>query len=181
LFDPAAWGSDRPLLPARSLAVAVAIADAISPALAGRHVGLHWPNDVFVDGRKLAGVLLDVLPDHRHVLGIGLNVNNRLAEAPPDVQARATTLCELTGQTHDRTELLLALLANIKDALHLTTEAPELLGQRFAQLCLQVGCELTVEAAGRRTTGRCAGIADDGALLLTTPQGEQRIYSGRLV
>ncbi len=45
----------------------------------------------------MAGVLVDVLADGRHVVGIGINVNNSLAGAPAEVATRATSLCELAG------------------------------------------------------------------------------------
>ena len=54
---------------------------------------MKWPNDVLVDGRKLAGVLVEARPDEGWaVLGIGVNVAVELAELPPDVRARAATL-----------------------------------------------------------------------------------------
>jgi BirA family biotin operon repressor/biotin-[acetyl-CoA-carboxylase] ligase len=180
LFDPADWVLSNQPLPERSLAVGAAIVDTVRPIVRGRNVGLHWPNDVFVDGKKLAGILLDVLAGGRHVLGIGLNVNNSLADAPDDVRARATSLCELTGATHDRTELLVQLLRNIELAVRDSAADPQAYGRRFQELCLQVGKELTIEVGGRRTTGRCAGIAPDGALLLEDGGRYERYYSGVL-
>jgi BirA family transcriptional regulator, biotin operon repressor / biotin---[acetyl-CoA-carboxylase] ligase len=180
LFDPNDWALTSQPVPQRSLAVGVAIIETIQPLLAAHRAGLHWPNDVFVDGKKLAGILIDVLPRGRHVVGIGLNVNNSLGDAPGDVRARATSLCELAGHAFDRTSLLVDLLANLQAAVRDSAAAPEEFGARFGQLCLQTGQQLTIEAGSRRTTGRCAGIAPDGALLLETPSGWQRFYSGTL-
>ncbi len=180
LFDPADWALSRQPLPERSLAVGVAIVDTVRPLLGDRAVGLHWPNDVFVGGKKIAGILIDVLPDGRHVVGIGLNVNNALADAPDEVRQRATSLCELAGRPLDRTSLLLELLGNLEAAVRASAASPETFGRRFGQLCLQRGRELTIEVGGQRTTGRCAGIAPDGALLLETAAGWQRFYSGVL-
>jgi BirA family biotin operon repressor/biotin-[acetyl-CoA-carboxylase] ligase len=180
LFDPADWVLSNQPLPERSLAVGAAIVDTIRPLLQGRNVGLHWPNDVFVEDKKLAGILLDVLAGGRHVLGIGLNVNNALADAPDEVRARATSLCELAGTMHDRTELLAQLLRNIELAVRDSAADPQAYGRRFQDLCLQVGKELTIEAGERRATGRCAGIAPDGALLLENGGRYERFYSGVL-
>lgn len=185
VFDPESWGLARRAHPLRSLAAAVALVDTIAaigapfgPALRG--LGLHWPNDVFVGGRKIAGILIDVLPDGRHVLGIGVNVNNSLAGAPEEVLRRATTLRELTGRTFDRTEFLMLLLAELETALRETGVDPDSLGKRCHDLCLQVGETLTIESGGQRTRGLCRGIASDGALLLETPAGSQKFYSGVL-
>ncbi|MGD9723052.1 MAG: biotin--[acetyl-CoA-carboxylase] ligase [Pirellulales bacterium] len=180
LFDPSAWVLSNEPLPERSLAIGAAIVDTVVPLAPGHTIGLHWPNDVFVGGRKLAGILIDVLPGGRHVLGIGLNVNNSLADAPDDVRARAVSLCELTGATLDRTAMLADLLSNVELAVRAAAADPPAYGRRFQELCLQVGRELTIEIGGRRTTGRCAGIAPDGALVLETPSGWQKFYSGVL-
>jgi BirA family biotin operon repressor/biotin-[acetyl-CoA-carboxylase] ligase len=181
VFDPQNWSLGDEIMPQRSLAVGVAIVDAVTPLVPQTRVGLHWPNDVFAADRKIAGILVDVLAGGRHVVGIGLNVNNSLAGAPPEVIARATSLCELAGHTFDRTAVLIDLLHSLHRSLQASAAEPEVFGRRFQSLCLQVGRELTIETAGRRTTGVCAGIASDGALLLETARALQRFYSGVLV
>jgi BirA family biotin operon repressor/biotin-[acetyl-CoA-carboxylase] ligase len=180
LFDPADWNVSNHPLPERSLAVGVAIVETLRSRELGHEIGLHWPNDVFVSDKKVAGILIDVLPDGRHIVGIGLNVNNRLAGAPDDVRARATSLCELAGRSFDRTALLLDLLENLEAAVRASAAAPQEFGRRFQELCLQLGRELTVEVGAQRTTGLCAGIASDGALLLDTRSGRRKFYSGVL-
>lgn len=180
LFEPAFFGLDKKPIPQASLAASVAVIDAVS-AWVGEHIiGLHWPNDVFVADRKLAGILIDVLPDGRHLLGLGLNVNNSVAAAPEEVRVRATSLLQLAGHELNRTDVLIAVLNALESAMRQLARHPETLGQRFDELCLQIGRELTIESAARQTTGRCAGIAPDGALLLDTLSGRQMFYSGVL-
>jgi biotin-(acetyl-CoA carboxylase) ligase len=86
----------------------------------------------------------------------------------------------LTGTTHDRTALLAQLLRNIELAVRDSAADPQAYGSRFQDLCLQVGQDLTIEVGGRRSTGRCAGIAPDGALLLEDAGRYERHYSGVL-
>ncbi len=181
LFDPADWSLAGEPRPERSLAVGVAIVDAIQPLAGPQRVGLHWPNDVFAAGRKLAGVLIEVLPGGRHVIGIGLNVNNDFDDAPDDVRARATSLAQLAGCSQNRTALLVDLLTCLKRSIRESAARPEEFGRRFGELCQQTGNELTIEVGGKRTTGHCAGIAPDGALLLETAAGWQKFYSGVLI
>lgn len=181
VFDPADWRLSDELPPQRSLAVGVAIVDTLAPLVPERRVGLHWPNDVVVDGRKVAGVLVDVLADGRHVVGIGINVNNALAGAPAEVVARAASLCELAGHPFDRTEVLVSLLGALRESLAQGAAHPAEFGRRFGELCQQVGRPLTILVAGRKTSGRCAGIAPDGGLVLETPAGLETFYSGALV
>jgi BirA family biotin operon repressor/biotin-[acetyl-CoA-carboxylase] ligase len=70
------------------LAAGVAVAEVAGPA-----AEVKWPNDVLVDGRKVAGILVEGRPQERWaVLGIGLNVAVRVDEFPPELRERATTL-----------------------------------------------------------------------------------------
>ena len=181
LFDPATRHIDRRFYPMISLAAAIAIVETAALALSAVNVGLHWPNDVFVGARKLAGVLIEVLPDGRHVLGIGCNVNNRIASAPPELSNMVTSLVELTGREHCRGELLHAILERLDGRLNELAQSPDAVGRRANQLCMQHGTPLTIRAGDRVTSGLCTGIADDGALVLDTPSGREAFYSGVLV
>jgi BirA family transcriptional regulator, biotin operon repressor / biotin---[acetyl-CoA-carboxylase] ligase len=180
LFDPADFGCPRRAVPSLSLAVSVAIIDAVAPRVAGHRIGLHWPNDVFADGRKLAGVLTEVLPDGRHILGIGINTNSRAADAPAEMQSRLTTLLDLTGTRQDQTELVLELLSHLNVRLRQLGAGGDSLGTRYNELCLQRGESLTLYFGADSTTGRCLGIALDGSLLLETRAGPRAFYSGTL-
>jgi BirA family biotin operon repressor/biotin-[acetyl-CoA-carboxylase] ligase len=187
LFDPAQLGCPRGL-PSMSLAASVAIIDAIArlwddtslPSSRDYRLGLHWPNDVFVEGRKLGGVLVEALPEGLHILGIGLNTNSRVADAPDNLRSHLTTLRDLTDQPIDHTELTLALLNRLIDCLRTLGSDSESLGRRFDELCLQHGQMLTLYQGERATTGRCVGIAPDGGLVLQTPAGPRTFHSGTL-
>jgi BirA family biotin operon repressor/biotin-[acetyl-CoA-carboxylase] ligase len=180
VFDPARFELARRAVPQVSLTAAVALIDALSPSIGEHAIGLHWPNDVFVAGRKLAGILVDVLPDGRHIVGIGVNTNNSHVDAPAELQESVATLYWLTGRLTTHSELLAVFLDQIAIALRMLAQTPEQLGARFNTLCLQHGELLTVRSGDERTTGRCAGIALDGALLLDTEQGRRAFYSGTL-
>jgi BirA family biotin operon repressor/biotin-[acetyl-CoA-carboxylase] ligase len=181
LLDPALRGIERRYSAMIALAAACAIVDAVEPVLAGQSVGLHWPNDVFVGDRKLAGILVEVLPDSRQVIGIGCNVNNTLASAPAEVAQLATTLHDATGEVHDRTQVLADILSHFAGSLAVLAKAPHELGRYANSRCLQCGRSLTLQTGTRIASGLCAGIADDGALLLDTSEGRQAFYSGVLV
>jgi BirA family biotin operon repressor/biotin-[acetyl-CoA-carboxylase] ligase len=180
LINPEQFGFPRRAVPRMSLAVGIALIDAIAPRLAGHPLGLHWPNDVYVGPRKLAGILVEVLPDGQHIIGVGLNSNNRACDAPAALADTLTTLLDLTGRSHDRTELLISIMENVEAALRQLGEPLETLGQRFDLLCLQRGEVLTVFQGSQTVTGRCAGIAPDGALLLDSDDRRVQITSGTL-
>jgi len=94
-------------LPALTLALGLAVADAIAET-AGLTCDLRWPNDVMLDGRKVAGILVQLL-DSAAIAGIGVNVNH--AAFPPEIAADATSLKIVSRRTHSREPLLMALLS----------------------------------------------------------------------
>jgi BirA family transcriptional regulator, biotin operon repressor / biotin---[acetyl-CoA-carboxylase] ligase len=180
LIDAAAFGFPRQPIPRLSLAAGVAIIDTVAPRLSDHPLGLHWPNDVYVGNGKLAGILVEVLPNGRHIIGVGLNTNNTLLDAPAELREGVASVRDLTGRLHDHTELLIDLMENLYAAIVQLSEPMERLGERFDLLCRQQGEVLTVHQGEQKITGRCAGIAVDGALLLDTPEGRREIYSGTL-
>jgi BirA family biotin operon repressor/biotin-[acetyl-CoA-carboxylase] ligase len=178
LFDPLNQGIERRYLTMIPLAAAAGIVEVVSQRIPQPIVGLHWPNDVFAGGRKLAGVLVEALPNGRHILGMGINVNNPMSMAPRELQTIVTSLHDLSGTSWQRTEIVADLLLRLQRNLTLLAATPLALGFRADELCLQRGLALTIEAGNRRSTGICAGIAPDGALLLDTTTGRQSHYSG---
>ncbi len=178
LLDVNRLGFDLTRSPLVSLAAAVAIVQTVAPRLPSHTVGIHWPNDVFVDGRKLAGVLVEVLRGRRIIVGVGLNTNSSLRDAPEPLKKRATTLVELTGAEHPRTDVLLDLLEHLENGLRQWASAPDQTAAEANRLCLQRGETLRLESGGRPVCGQCLGIDVDGCLLLDTSEGRRKLYSG---
>lgn len=165
--------------PLLSLGTAVAVAHSVAPLASPYEVGLHWPNDVMVDGRKLAGILLEISRSGHGVIGIGVNTNNRLVDDVPDeVRRRAVTLLDLTGRASDPTDLLVAIVRHLEQVLDDLRSDPTRVAAAADALCQQRGQSLRMLCAGRHLEGRCAGIGPDGALLLDTPEGRHAIHSG---
>jgi BirA family biotin operon repressor/biotin-[acetyl-CoA-carboxylase] ligase len=93
-------------------ALPVAVLQACEP-FAGRPLRIKWPNDLFLDGRKLCGVLIDAgigRPD-TYLIGVGVNCNR--VRFPPDLQSIACSLASATGREIDRGALLVALAERI--------------------------------------------------------------------
>jgi BirA family biotin operon repressor/biotin-[acetyl-CoA-carboxylase] ligase len=164
-----------------ALAAGVAVADALAPLLRAETIGIRWPNDVMAGRRKLAGILVEVLPDGRAVVGIGVNTNNTAADAPAELQDRIATLRDLSGQAHDQTGVLAAVLQAFERRLAEARSVPERLAARADALCADRGRLLRVEQGAELVSGRCLGIAPDGALLLETPTGPRAIHSGTVL
>jgi BirA family transcriptional regulator, biotin operon repressor / biotin---[acetyl-CoA-carboxylase] ligase len=95
-------------------------ADAISDAIRNEFSltpTIKLPNDVQVDGRKVAGVLVEMRAQqkatHLAIVGLGVNVNQSLEDFPKDLQSRAISLAMALGRQVDRQEFAIALLRNL--------------------------------------------------------------------
>lgn len=172
-----------------SLAVGVAVCEALEP-FAPVPVRLKWPNDVFAEGRKLCGVLIEApaRAPGRLVVGVGVNVNNSAAEAPEGLRDKAIGLVDLvSGAPHeprpqlDRTEVLTTCVAKIGELLLLLEKSDPLLSDRWRDRSLLTGRSVRLDLGTREVTGVVQTIADDGALVLQTDLGEERCYGGTVV
>ena len=143
------------------LAAAVAVAEAVEPA-ASHAAAIKWPNDVLVDGRKVAGILAEGRPQEGWaVLGIGVNVAVETADLPPDLRATAGTLGLAPSAIED---LLARLLASLERWL--AAEPAATLEAWRARDAL-AGHDVAW-AAGR---GRAAGVDAEGRLVVELPGG----------
>lgn len=161
-----------------SLAVGVALARALE-TLGAAGVALKWPNDVLLDGRKLAGVLIELVPGSpapAAIIGVGLNL--RLpADFPPSIPAAA--LGQALPCLPSRSQLLARLLLELEAALMAYQRAGfAAFRESWTARCahLDVAVRLSADAGG--SEGLCRGVADDGALLLETAGGIERVVSG---
>lgn len=102
-------------------AAPVAVALACEP-LAGRPLRIKWPNDVFLDGRKLCGVLIDAggMGPDTYLIGVGINCNR--THFPQDLDPIATSLAIATGREVDRGALLLNLAIQFDRMLRALTD-----------------------------------------------------------
>jgi len=99
-------------LPELSVVAGLAAADAVA-AVTAIQPEVHFPNDLLIDGRKVAGILAEAR-DERVVLGIGINVNLDEGDLPTDVDTPATSLLVESGTLVDRAPLLAELLVRLE-------------------------------------------------------------------
>jgi BirA family transcriptional regulator, biotin operon repressor / biotin---[acetyl-CoA-carboxylase] ligase len=151
---------------------ALAVADVAEQLDRERRTALvKWPNDVLLDGRKVAGILAEGRPQEGWVvLGIGVNVAVEQAAFPPEVRAIATSL---GGEPAD-VERALALLL---DALGRWLAAPS---EEVIEAYRARDALLGREIAWADGNGTANGIADDGRLRVITATGELLIDAGEV-
>jgi BirA family biotin operon repressor/biotin-[acetyl-CoA-carboxylase] ligase len=181
LVVEARWPPQR--WPLTALTTGIAVCDALQALFPPGVFGLKWPNDVYLRGRKLCGVLVEAPSQSRRriVIGVGINVNNHLRDAPDDVRQRATSLAEEAGGTFDLSETLAAVIGRILARLDDLTCARQDLAASFRQYCLLTGHTVCVESGRLRLAGRCLGIDEEGSLLVQTSEGMRRVQSGTVV
>ncbi len=142
-------------LPYMSMAGTVAVCEVV--AALGAHVGIKWPNDVQIDGRKLCGVLPEANWNGGDLigvtLGIGLNVRVDFRETP--LAASAISLHDALGVTTlDRLDLLLHLLERLDYwTAHLGDDA---LFEAWTRRLTTIGQRVTVQ----QTQGAISGVAE---------------------
>ena len=175
-IEPRQW-------PRVSLATGIAVARALVSQLPDQNVRVKWPNDVYIRGRKVCGILTENAPrqPQRLVIGIGVNVNNTWREAPAELQAVGTSLADVAQRTLLPHEILLDLLGHLLQSLADVAGDSFPLSDTWRELCLLEGHTVTVQAGGNRMTGVCQGIDDEGALLLHTDTGIQRCVAGSVI
>jgi len=153
------------LLPLRA---GLAVAD-----VAGSRARVKWPNDVWIDGRKVAGILVEARPQEGWaVLGLGVNVGT--TDFPPDLERIATSL-QLAGHAITVDDTLAALLAALRRWLPLpTSDVLPAWRERDALL----GRTVRWENGGKE--GVAAGIDPSGALLVDTAAGRVALSAGEV-
>jgi len=160
-----------------SFLAALAVADTVE-ALLPRQIRamLKWPNDALVNGAKIAGILLEQVDDAT-IIGIGLNV----LEAPSNVAYKTTTIVANGGiaSVDGARDILLDRLGNYLSVWR--EEGFEPIREQWLNRSYPIGAAIRANAGGQSTAGHFAGLDVDGALLLDTPQGRQRIVAGEVV
>ncbi len=159
--------------PTLTLATALAVVDAArSVGIDGERVRVKWPNDVLVDGAKVAGILCESRSRGKRfdaVVGIGLNVNRERF----DPALGATSLRLATGAPQDRGAVLVALLdAMERWSLAEPSAVTGALDDALAWRGESVRCD-DVE-------GELLGVASDGGLRLRVDGAERILHAGRL-
>lgn len=165
------------LLSAVPFAVGVALATVLEE-LVPHGLALKWPNDVLVDGYKLAGVLCESVPRQSRmavIAGIGINIQGA---APPGLPA--VDLCRVTSSPIDRSALLAEIVAAVLfqlDRLESQGRAAILDSWRAFD-AFPEGLITVDHATEGRLVGRYCGIDGSGALLLSCDDGIHAMVAG---
>ncbi len=165
-------------------ALPLCVAESVASAVESRvpvPVETRWPNDLFISGKKISGILMEsVIMGRRFaaiIVGIGLNVNQKTF--PQDLNA--TSLSLLLGKTLDRLRLLSEIVKRLAwlDGQISVSEVGEKL-EKWKRRCETFGKMIRVQAGEKTFSGIAKDIATDGGLLVDVNGLEQEVRAGDL-
>lgn len=163
-LDP--WAA--PLL---NLAAALDLAGTLAEHY-GIDAKVKWPNDVLVDGKKIAGILSQMAAEadciHYVCLGIGVNVNNH----PPNISPPAVSVSQLTGRPGSRAEIL----AGFWDRFERRINEDRLSGvvQEWKTRTVTLGHHVVIKTIQETIEGTAVDLDPKGGLVLSLPDGKQK-------
>lgn len=173
--------SDPSELTGLSLAMSVALLQALEIYAGNQNIGIKWPNDIYWQGKKLGGILIEMLSSpHSHckaVIGIGLNIQMP-QKYDKEIQQPWTALTHILQRPIERNRLAGLLLNQIIQAILKFTHAgltPFLdYWRRHDVLYHQA---ITFQQSNQKIYGTAQGITDKGELILSNEQNQTRILN----
>ncbi|MBQ1809434.1 MAG: biotin--[Selenomonas sp.] len=169
--------------PKCTLLAAVAVARAMTEF--GLKPGIKWPNDLLYDNKKLVGILTEMSAEmdgiNYIVIGTGINVNIAPEEFPEELRSVATSLSQMKGANLPRVKFLQAVLRALDDLYaKVQTEGFAPVLKEWRQYSITLGQEVKVIGVrdGEVYYGKAVDIDDEGALLVDTAAGRQRVLAG---
>lgn len=155
-----------------SLTAAVAVAEAVSET-----ARVKWPNDIILNGKKVAGILLESKQTEYgkvFILGVGINCHQK--DFPAELASTATSIDIETQTFSDRISLIKRLITSIEHRLEEATTNSEAILEKWRQLSTQLGQRLTVIYDGQEFTGSCVGVDPLKGLVLQLDSGTRQFF-----
>ena len=170
--------------PGLSVMTAAALADTIAHWRPGL-VQIKWPNDLWINGRKTAGILTELSAERdkiNHVIvGVGINVNHRASDFPDDLRATATSLRRELRHKVDRLELLRLFLLNFEREYDKYRKYRlKKSHSKVRKYSALIGRDITVQSGQTKLTGTVKDIDSTGALILQTAAGLETVTAGEV-
>lgn len=177
--------------PMLTLVMALAVAKGIRQTL-GRgseegaaKVGIKWPNDIVVDGKKVCGILTEMSMEHGYIqhIVIGVGINVRRQEFPEEIRDRAAAIDEQCGFCISRSQLIADIMEAFEEDYEIFLQTHDLKGLRdsYAKLLVNRDREVCVLDPKGEFRGTARGINDQGELLVERQDGSiEEVYAGEV-
>jgi BirA family biotin operon repressor/biotin-[acetyl-CoA-carboxylase] ligase len=169
-------------LPLIALAAGIGISRAIEFVAAPVTAKIKWPNDVYVGGGKVAGVLVESVATRPGclVIGVGLNVATDTDRLGPGLNQPARSLSDIACGPTERYQWLPDLVDQMLDAFAELKECPERLLDELRRRCLLTGTAIRFRVGDSVGFGNCVGIDRQGGLLVQDTGGTRSLQSGEV-
>lgn len=167
-----------------TLVMGLSVAQA-AKRITGKSVGIKWPNDVVMSGKKICGILTemqitDQMPESI-IVGVGINVNQE--EFPEELCDKATSLALEKEENIDRMEVIAGTMKCFEEnyELFLKTQDLSLLKEAYESLLLNKDQPVRILEKGGESRGTARGITNEGELLVEDECGAVRkVFSGEV-
>jgi BirA family biotin operon repressor/biotin-[acetyl-CoA-carboxylase] ligase len=161
-----------------SLACPVAVAEAVGK-IAHSHAKIKWPNDIILNGKKAAGIMVEskkVNGNTIYIIGIGINCHQKKNSFPDELQTTATSI-DIEGRlVCDRISLARRLLTSLDHWLEVAEDNGEIIINRWRKLNTLLNQRITVIYNGRKFTGNCIGVDPEKGLIVQLDRGGVRMF-----
>ena len=181
LLRPVMNPSDAPML---TLVMAYAATKALREKTE-LDIGIKWPNDLVVSGKKISGILTEMSAEidyiNHVVIGVGINVNQDTF--PDDIKETASSLKMELGKRIKRSGLIAAVMKNFEKYYEIFQETEDLSGLKelYNSMLVNKDREVKVLEPGNEYKAHAIGINQTGELIVRTPDGkEKEIYAGEV-
>ncbi len=161
-----------------SLTCAVAVAEAIGKSANGE-AKIKWPNDIMLNGKKVAGILLESKTNgggHTCIIGIGINCHQKKNSFPVELQSIATSIDIESHSNTDRIPLAKRLLTSMEYWLETAVKTSDKVIDQWHSLSIQLGHRVKLIYNGQEFSGNCIGIDPEKGLILQLDTGGVRMF-----
>ncbi len=161
---------------------AVAIMRAIENET-GLEIEIKYPNDLMIKGRKLCGILAEMLTEVDYVqyvvLGIGINVNTLLSDYPDEIQPIVTSLRIATGEIFGRSLLAAKVLSSLDHVYReVQNKGFSTIAEEWSDRCSTLGKKITAIFGNEKVRGTAIAIDEEGALVIQMDDGTIKTLRG---
>lgn len=174
------------------LAVAVCVCEAIEVSAPILQTKIKWPNDVLLNNKKLAGILVEnvrtknaAVAQTVTLIGVGINVNNSAAEvlirSDATNQSEPGSLIDFVGEV-DLNRLLIANLQRLLALPNVLSQQPEMIVRKCSERLVLLHRFVEIQLPdGDLISGTCQGLGNSGELLLTSDGQLRSVFSGTVI
>ncbi len=163
-----------------SLVIALALSDVIQNVIdTSASVYLKWPNDILVNGAKIAGILLETIPMDTPKLSVGMGVN---ILSSPIVKSYKTCYLQSFGCVHTVSDILPMIVERYEQWLTTwQTQGIQFIVSSWMARAWGVGYDIRVRTPQQEMHGVFVGVSESGQLLLQTEKGQISLNAGEVV